>query len=149
MSHLTYFNPRSREGSDRISHNTQRPCYVSIHAPARGATSLQGYVRSFRNSFNPRSREGSDGTTCPILAASSGFQSTLPRGERPVLPAQFPVLSVSIHAPARGATFLKQRARIILLFQSTLPRGERHAQSHFLKAYCRFQSTLPRGERLD
>ena len=55
------------------------------------------------------------------------FQSTLPRGERresSYLPE--PITRVSIHAPTRGATmgltaYLTQDA----VFQSTLPRGER------------------------
>ena len=56
---------------------------ISIHAPARGATST-----TLRNTleyinFNPRSREGSD--------SSSPFPAK-----------QFPI---SIHAPARGATY--------------------------------------------
>ena len=58
------FNPRSREGSDygngaEFAHNM-----VSIHAPAKGATSTVS--RGFPPSccFNPRSREGSDGDGC-------------------------------------------------------------------------------------
>ena len=34
--------------------------YVSIHAPARGATRLILQLRSGNESFNPRSRAGSD-----------------------------------------------------------------------------------------
>ena len=54
------------------------------------------------------------------------FQSTLPRGERPV--SQYSTtrnLGISIHAPARGATWCGRKANVIFLFQSTLPRGER------------------------
>ena len=61
---------------------------------------------SYLPHFNPRSREGSDG----MLQTAKPDQST-----------------ISIHAPARGAT---------------------HSQMHFEWKDIRFQSTLPRGERL-
>ncbi len=56
-----YFNPRSREGSDRI-----RWPYLLTH-----------------QNFNPRSREGSDIGGFVIQPGEVIFQSTLPRGERP------------------------------------------------------------------
>ena len=56
-----YFNPRSREGSDKEMLLVAPLLVISIHAPARGATEN---VRMF--------------ATCQTL-----FQSTLPRGERP------------------------------------------------------------------
>ena len=59
------------------------PSHVSIHAPARGATT------TFSHSCMP----------CTM------FQSTLPHGERPVkLRLRSSLINVSIHAPARGAT---------------------------------------------
>ena len=39
--YLSYFNPRSREGSDFIFEPVSREAYISIHAPARGATVLR------------------------------------------------------------------------------------------------------------
>ena len=81
---------------------------ISIHAPARGATFFQRsnfrnmrnfnprsregsdalYVESSNsaNYFNPRSREGSDRSSQPIAVVYFPFQSTLPRGERPMYP---------------------------------------------------------------
>ena len=58
-----------------------------------------------------------------------------------------PVLVISIHAPARGATFCNLSLLRILAFQSTLPRGERPVFLPADFAHVRFQSTLPRGER--
>ena len=78
--------------------------------------------------------------------------------------------TISIHAPARGATlfctaalslflYFNPRSRegsdaLIamtgvspLLFQSTLPRGERRTLLGFSTTLQKFQSTLPRGER--
>ena len=77
------------------------------------------------------------------------FQSTLPRGERPLLPIFSPMFqTVSIHAPARGATVEdKEAIRLVNMFQSTLPRGERLLLSSTAVTPGRFQSTLPRGER--
>ena len=58
-----YFNPRSREGSDR----------------GRQRLSIKLY------NFNPRSREGSDSTQPADTITRRPFQSTLPRRERPTL----------------------------------------------------------------
>ena len=77
--------------------------------------------------FNPRSREGSDGNQYQGNQQLQQFQSTLPRGERRWLsPPFYYFKEISIHAPARGATFfLMQPLQMVILFQSTLPRGER------------------------
>ncbi len=98
--------------------------------------------------FNPRSREGSD--PCHRLHCC--------------------LFSISIHAPARGATGTVRslsmqtinfnprsregsdpvdmiNAEPFLQFQSTLPRGERHAETYGRLQDMVFQSTLPRGER--
>ena len=100
------FNPRSREGSDGISCRIFGFYYfISIHAPARGATQHHHYIlsqdmeisihapargatRLFSGkffaifNFNPRSREGSDPLSVHRPHHLSAFQSTLPRGER-------------------------------------------------------------------
>ena len=77
-------NSRSREGSDDTSQDDKEHIVVvSIHAPARGATPLEGGL--------------------PALRAT--FQFTLPRGERRRHAHDGGVYDdVSIHAPARGAT---------------------------------------------
>ena len=54
--------------------------------------------------FNPRSREGSDEKRIDNVGKAFQFQSTLPRGERHLIP---------------------RMQSCITLFQSTLPRGER------------------------
>ena len=81
---ITYFNPRSREGSDLYNagltwrsakfqstlprRERRRRLYkhahyvqISIHAPAKGATKTANFKLSQFIDFNPRSREGSDG----------------------------------------------------------------------------------------
>ena len=101
--------------------------WVSIHAPARGATRCRGGRLIYFTSFNPRTRAGCDGRSNTWPHGLARFQSTHPRGVRPkpdsasqwrgafqsthprgVRPAMvgFVILAllVSIHAPARGAT---------------------------------------------
>ena len=98
------FNPRSREGSDSIPSLHAGAPKISIHAPARGATIDRNAFGFEIDNFNPRSREGSDLYRVSVHPLLIQFQSTLPRGERPI--------SLQIF-------------RLIKLFQSTLPRGER------------------------
>ena len=102
-SSIFYFNPRSHEGSDENERYYSLYIVISTHAPTRGATS-RGYV------FPPW----------------SGFQPTLPRGERPRFLSQLrrgknfnprshegsdntllgggEAGKISTHAPTRGAT---------------------------------------------
>ena len=101
------FNPRARRGRDfeLLQGETQK--FVSIHAPAGGATQprhgsaanaafqstrpqgarqhIKGYLRVFP-SFNPRARRGRDIATGETVTTSE----------------------VSIHAPAGGATLSRQ-----------------------------------------
>ena len=166
-----YFNPRPREGGDRVLNSSYDPSYsfqstpprggrrrysrlskpvrgISIHAPARGATLCS------RRRWRP-----------------GRFQSTPPRGGRPHpqgravrrvgisihAPARGATKGVrtamskkiiSIHAPARGATSRERRAWPCgRTFQSTPPRGGR---PYISRSKCRqitFQSTPPRGGR--
>ena len=77
------------------------------------------------------------------------FQSTHPHGVRRDVPTfgGRPV-SVSIHAPARGATYYCHRAMRLSLFQSTHPHGVRHYERLELFKDYEFQSTHPHGVRL-
>ena len=78
---------------------------ISIHAPTWGATCPALWVRSYRQHFNPRSHVGSDVTAVITAVQLLRFQSTLPRGERPVYTAaQTQQIMISIHAPTWGAT---------------------------------------------
>ena len=77
------------------------------------------------------------------------FQSTLPRRERQIQRRRTKIcLGISIHAPAKGATFSgRVPTATHKLFQSTLPRRER--LSFLIASFfvILFQSTLPRRER--
>ena len=79
---------------------------ISIHAPARGATDRTAQCsRDFRH-FYPRTRKGCDGDSPHIFVTGSLFLSTHPQGvRRAVISSVQPFQHISIHAPARGATY--------------------------------------------
>ena len=125
---------------------------ISIHAPTRGATfqsvpfidskrfqstlpreERQIHIQFFLSKtpyFNPRSHERSDSNNRWICGTLSISIHAPTRGAT-VFHFHYPlILSISIHAPTRGAT----SALCVLLyppeFQSTLPREERpHSSS--------------------
>ena len=102
-----HFNPRSHEGSDQA----------------------EPMATISETDFNPRSHEGSDRRQPPPCGGQFLFQSTLPRGERP-LPVSPKTSSITYFNPRshEGSDF----------------------QCYADNTDCeQFQSTLPRGERLD
>ena len=121
-----YFNPRSREGSDR-----SRPKPEQIH-----------------RDFNPRSREGSDFIISCIDSTIIIFQSTLPRRER-----QSRIRLIRIKIQFQSTLPRRERHTrwiffdVFPIFQSTLPRRERHSSISAAAGANAFQSTLPRRER--
>ena len=172
-----------------------RSSAISIHAPAKGATStgstawtsdlrfqstLPRRERPTRRrlrvgrlcDFNPRSREGSDHCHVTEDISPIHFNPRSREGSdaRSVRERQ-QIRSISIHAPAKGATF----SAVVIVpsvgnfnprsregsdahsvwmaapsseFQSTLPRRERRRYAPFYAPTAQgFQSTLPRRER--
>ena len=150
-------------------------------------------IRSCPTCFNPRARVGRDVMTldgasfhwvfqstrprgarlisCWKWSAISVFQSTRPRGARRRSVVDCPeVVGVSIHAPAWGATIIRENGkefgdvsihapawgatrhmvgtRCGSLFQSTRPRGARLERIAARVFGFVFQSTRPRGARL-
>ena len=86
---------------DEIDKNT----YISIHAPARGATILYYIFAAFSRHFNPRSREGSDTKHRSIHIVSMISIHAPARGATlSILVTSLLIFYISIHAPARGAT---------------------------------------------
>ena len=77
------------------------------------------------------------------------FQSTLPRGERPGGLNPGDMFEISIHAPARGATHLPKTLFRFGAFQSTLPRGERHGQRRWAAACKNFNPRSREGSDSD
>ena len=121
------FNPRSREGNDTLANERQNttPIFqstfprgerrircrserirIAFNPRSREGNDVQNGTDLFNtHSFNPRSREGNDSSAYSYASSISSFQSTFPRGERPVSSAEPAVSSaLSIHVPARGTT---------------------------------------------
>ena len=164
---------------------------ISIHAPAKGATynlTNAGIVRLFQSTlprrerqnglqkirkhmhfnprsregsdvvfihwsfivayFNPRSREGSDEQSFPNLTELLTISIHAPAKGATGLFSLWKVDKIiSIHAPAKGATITNRKLCRHQLFQSTLPRRERQKCQHHVQELLLFQSTLPRRER--
>ena len=143
------FNPRARVGRDLIEagrpagkgvfQSTRprgaRPDYqslynmvnfVSIHAPAWGATWPATRSCPVSSSFNPRARVGRDESSMIKSLEEGVFQSTRPRGAR-----------LSEHRCCERLS----------AFQSTRPRGARRGWQRPLTTPGSFQSTRPRGAR--
>ena len=120
---------------------------VSIHAPAWGATATPRRVASRLRGFNSRSRMGSDGVATRGISRTECFNSRSRMGSDFIELRPGSNDLVSIHAPAWGAT--NQTAQIVPFpkFQFTLPHGERPARPRRNQTPSRFQFTLPHGER--
>ena len=144
--------------------------FISIHAPARGATMGSTSVRLRIFNFNPRSREGSDVMIRVLFFLLWYFNPRSREGSDVEVNRKRRKENISIHAPARGATEValiqyylqndfnprsregsdNQASNNVQKgdrFQSTLPRGERRRWQMSWRGSMRFQSTLPRGER--
>ena len=149
LGDIVSFNPRAREGRDTIINaiicitskfQSTRPRgarqsalgilhrqrVVSIHAPARGATSKARDMCKATLSFNPRAREGRDWYCARYPSCVGCFNPRAREGRDEMTSTD---LSKSV------------------LFQSTRPRGAR--QTGWRGSHCigRFQSTRPRGAR--
>ncbi len=162
LRYVRYFNPRSRKGSDArllrhrllILISIHAPARgattsysdtfifltISIHAPARGATFICRKRRRGYGYFNPRSRKGSDQRHWPIKIQSVNFNPRSRKGSDfgDWVPDEW--IEISIHAPARGATEIPQKGNGYKKFQSTLPQGER--QQKYIKILLFFAKAL-------
>ena len=148
-SESAYFNPRSREGSDGMLAQIKGTAKViSIHAPARGATT-DGILLSSSNLFQSTLPRGERLSQLTYQRGGFRFQSTLPRGERLAEDAlHLPVAEISIHAPARGATAeVDPIDRLKMIHAHAPARGATTAGPHMRPAMRRSTLTLPRGER--
>ncbi len=162
------FNPRPRAGGDDdYIGRLDLVSDVSIHAPARGATHRRHGLARLAMCFNPRPRAGGDRMRHASARLRTGCFNPRPRaggdvhielagtanscfnprpragGDRVSAHRSCSRCTVSIHAPARGAT--ASVGTMPLMFQSTPPRGGRRMYGCLL-VYM-FQSTPPRGGR--
>ncbi len=118
------FNPRTRTGCD--SKATQE--FINSQFQSTHPHGVRLQAREYTgpvSGFNPRTRTGCDLGLNVGFSKSPLFQSTHPHGVRRLLQVRKSVLSVSIHAPARGATMHQRHKRFLYGFQSTHPHGVR------------------------
>ena len=120
------FNPRSREGSDvEVERMWYKVVKFQSTLPRRERHRPASKMLSPRFYFNPRSLEGSDIVHLVMLCAGNISIHAPAKG------ATFAELqrelekAISIHAPAKGATPPFVTYGPAVLFQSTLPRRER------------------------
>ena len=99
------FNPRPRMGGDNDLRALCIDYSVSIHAPAWGATKNVGHFEYGLSGFNPRPRMGGDNKMPIEVTVTWGFNPR-PRmgGDGAFISVIKVVITVSIHAPAWGAT---------------------------------------------
>ena len=120
---------------------------ISIHAPAWGATRSTRFRCSRRAYFNPRSRMGSDHCDVSSPVRVRNFNPRSRMGSDRSACGCLGRGTISIHAPAWGATPHTRTPIPPVRFQSTLPHGERPAKLAAKAVTKEFQSTLPHGER--
>ena len=100
------FNPRSHEGSDRLTNLPHTVTWISIHAPTRGATFVLLITHTFIYiSIHAPTR----GATVHIMPPSADFIISIhapTRGATQAVLSLIDSLIISIHAPTRGATIL-------------------------------------------
>jgi len=118
------FNPRARAGRDLYYDDLTTELIVSIHAPARGATTspFTALAMPVFQSTRPR---GARPITTSISLATRSFNPRARAGRDVYNSKPLTKLNVSIHAPARGATYNDIYIAGDSKFQSTRPRGAR------------------------
>ena len=123
-------------------------CAVSIHAPARGATVLDGWVLdNWVVSIHAPAR----GATKPIQALLQAKQCFNPRpragGDLTGLKPHIRAYRFQSTPPRAGRPNMSVATNHSVKFQSTPPRGGRPCSSGSCFSNLMFQSTPPRGGR--
>ena len=101
-------------GATGAFHQPGKPLEISIHAPARGATSYDSDGLGVMY-FNPRSREGSDAVHCHKRRPADDFNPRSREGSDHKSCNSCAIsFTISIHAPARGATRIRSALGAII-----------------------------------
>ena len=144
-----YFNPRSRVGSDlSISYlGTNSPGFQSTLP--RGERRIIDSVMTLVYSFQSALPRGERPCNTIKMFYQDIFQSALPRGERHTRGVKRgQKITISIRAPARGATSCRRRPQSSIRYFNPRSRegSDRNAVYKWVTSIA-FQSALPRGER--
>ncbi len=145
-----HFNPRTREGCDRVLDvpGILDVVFQSTHPRGvRRPWTLGTWVGW--NDFNPRTREGCDDHLEEIGAIEYDISIHAPaRGATYCHRQDMPIELISIHAPARGATKPVVRVSALRIISIHAPaRGATSLIPPFCCSCFIFQSTHPRGVR--
>ena len=99
------FNSRAHKGRDYSMANNQNNVLCFNSRAHKGRDWDVRLRRIKTRCFNSRAHKGRDMPVLNAYKVNNSFQFTRPQGARPDFPElEEPVLSVSIHAPTRGAT---------------------------------------------
>ena len=115
-------------GATSLDHTICRTSPVSIHAPARGATPHCRGTSRAGNRFNPRAREGRDLATSALPYSADSFNPRAREGRDP------------------SST---NSASMSLVFQSTRPRGARRGSCRSRTSCRRFNPRAREGRDHD
>ena len=126
------------------------PLLISIHAPRTGSDGTDAASVAQDCHFNPRSPHGERRALFVQKGGVGHFNPRSPHGERlggpPAQPHQDGQFQSTL--PARGATVVKVRVRLIEPFQSTLPaRGATIPARRVSRGSTHFNPRSPHGER--
>ena len=124
------FNPRSREGSDAFFlFPLNLLSIISIHAPAKGATSVV-VIGANISAISIHAPAKGATTLFSFSFTNVIFQSTLPRRERPTIdPKQYTLLNFNPRSREGSDNRPEYNQSKHYKFQSTLPRRERQTSS--------------------
>ena len=143
------FNPRSHEGSDEAGPEIVEMVNDFNPRSHEGSDGTEKRLYQKNTYFNPRSHEGSDvfsGFSTVVLSISIHAPT---RGATGFFRDAWNKIQISIHAPTRGAT--RSCSNFVFIFKNFNPRsheGSDEKAFSILTSDQKFQSTLPRGERL-
>ena len=141
------FNSRAREGRDDIPINQNGHKIRFQFTRPRGARLRSSAPRKPVTLFQFTRPRGARHDVKLICCKIIKFQFTRPRGARHSPSAEaVTTCSVSIHAPARGATQYRARCRSDRCFNSRAREGRDRTQA-FYRRPPQFQFTRPRGAR--
>mgnify|MGYP006982717157 CR=1 FL=1 len=130
---VSCFNSRAHEGRDAAKPVQIGACFVSIHAPTRGATQTHHIVIDVW-SFNSRAHEGRDVLAGMEMANAIVSIHAPTRGATFATDVADDIQLVSIHAPTRGATAETRRRRIgEVRFNSRAHEGRDGEDKHTLR----------------
>ncbi len=121
---------------------------ISTHAPTKGATSAAVIAAVCNVDFNPRSHKGSDLLQALVNNLRGDFNPRSHKGsdcERRVIA---PAVSISTHAPTKGATRARaEQPRKVLYFNPRSHKGSDKSSAPGSGSWRPFQPTLPQRER--